>query len=449
MRDWLSESARSRPEHPFLVTPAASWSFGQADERTWRLAAGLIERGVDRGTRIGLWATNSVETVLLMFAVWRVGAEVVLVNRRLTVNEAAGHLDAAAAAVVTGVGPPDLGRPWIDPQNLGADGPVPELGVEETATALIIFTSGSAGPPKGVRLTHANLAASIAASVEAVDHDHEDRWLTNLPLFHIGGAMIPLRSAAVGATVLLEPGFDAVRSGLMLATGQATIASMVAQTLESTLAVADRFEGVKAVLVGGGPVPEDLVQRAVARGLPALRTYGMTETTSQVATERRPGAGLTAVIGAEIRVRGDRVEVRGPMLSPGYLGEPDRAADEWFQTGDRGEVDANGRLAVLGRIDTVVITGGENVSPEEVEAVIRSHPGVVDVVVVGLPDPKWGSVLVAVYEGDAGAGELERHVRYRLAGFKVPKWWNRVESLPRTPIGKVDRQAATRLASGG
>jgi O-succinylbenzoic acid--CoA ligase len=449
MRDWLRESARSRPEHPYLVTSDASWSFGQADERTWRLAAGLINRGVAPGTRVGLWATNSVETVLLMFAVWRAGGEVVLVNRRLTVDEASGQLAAAGSTMVTGAGAPDLGRPWIDPEHLVGAGPVPELAVEESANALIVFTSGSAGSPKGVRLTHANLAASVVASVDAVDHVHDDRWLAHLPLFHIGGAMIPLRSAAVGATVLLEPGFDAVRSGQLLATGQANIASMVAQTLESTLAVSDQFGGVKAVLVGGGPVPEDLVQRAVARGLPALRTYGMTETASQVATERRPGEGLTAVTGAELRVRGDRVEVRGPMVSPGYLGDSDRAADEWFQTGDRGEVDANGRLAVLGRADTVVITGGENVSPEEVEAVIRCHPGVADVVVVGLPDPRWGSMLVAVYEGDAGAGELDRHVRYRLAGFKVPKWWNRVESLPRTPIGKVDRPAATRLASGG
>jgi O-succinylbenzoic acid--CoA ligase len=261
--------------------------------------------------------------------------------------------------------------------------------------------------------------------------------------------MIPLRCAAVGATALLEPGFDAVRSAEMLATGRATIASLVAQTLESILAGGDRFEGVKAVLVGGGPVSKDLVQRAMARSLPVLRTYGMTETASQVATERRPGSGLTAVAGAELRVRGDRIEVRGPMVSPGYLGGPDRGVDEWFPTGDRGEVDANGRLAVLGRTDTVIISGGENVSPEEVEAVIRSHPGVADVVVVGLPDAAWGSVLVAVYEGDAAAGELDRHVRYRLAGFKVPKWWNRVESLPRTAIGKVDRQAAGRMASAG
>lgn len=449
MRDWLSESARSRAAHPYLVTPDATWSFGQADERTGRLAAGLIDRAVGPGTRVGLWATNSVETVLLMFAVWRVGGEVVLVNRRLTVEEAAGQLETAGATVVIGAGAPDLGRPCIHPENLVGDGPVSELEVDETTTALIVFTSGSSGPAKGVRLTHANLTASIIASVEAVDHVQDDRWLCNLPLFHVGGAMIPLRSAAVGATVLLEPGFDAVRSGQMLATGQATIASMVAQTLEATLAVVDRFEGVKAVLVGGGPVPEELVQRAVGRGLPALRTYGMTETASQVATERLPGVGLTAVTGAELRVRGDRIEVRGPMVSPGYLGEPDRAGDEWFQTGDRGEVDANGRLAVLGRADTVVITGGENVSPEEVEAVIRCHPGVADVVVVGIPDVTWGSMLVAVYEGDAGAGELDRHVRYRLAGFKVPKSWNRVEALPRTPIGKVDRQAAIRLAAGG
>jgi O-succinylbenzoic acid--CoA ligase len=448
MLDWLSESARTRPDHPYLVTPEAGWSYRRADEHCWRLAAGLHGRGVGPDTRVGLWATNSVETVLMLFAVWRVGGEVVLVNRRLTVDEATGQLATAGVTVLTGSGAPDLGPGWIDPGVLVADSSIPAAKVEGSATALIVFTSGTAGTPKAVRLTHANLAASILASIEAVDHVPEDRWLANLPLFHIGGVMIPLRCAAVGATTLLEPGFDAVRSAEVLATGQASLASLVAQTLESTLAVTDRFEGVRAVLVGGGPVPEDLVQRAVAHGLPALRTYGMTETASQVATERHPGAGLTAVAGAELQVRGGRVEVRGPMVSPGYLGDPDRAPEAWFQTGDRGEVDANGRLTVLGRADAVIITGGENVSPEEVEAVIRSHPGVADVVVVGIPDARWGSMLVAVYEGAAGAGELDRHVRYRLAGFKVPKGWNRVESLPRTSIGKVDRLAATRLASG-
>ena len=182
-----------------------------------------------------------------------------------------------------------------------------------------------------------------------------------------------------------------------------------------------------------------------------LPTYGMTETASQIATRPlsealRPGLSALPVPGAELRIGADGViEVDGPMVSPGYLGEPDRRG--WFRTSDVGEL-VDGRLTVLGRADDVIISGGENVHPSEIERVISEVDGVRAVVVVGVPSEHWGEEVVALIEGDVGPGALDRHARYHLAGFKVPKRWILVPSIPMLAIGKPDRIAARSLVVG-
>jgi O-succinylbenzoic acid--CoA ligase len=323
---------------------------------------------------------------------------------------------------------------------------VPETPIPDERVALIVSTSGSSGPPKGVRLTFGNLEASARASASHLDHGLDDRWLCDLPIFHVGGASILVRSLLQATTVLLEERFDPVRSAALLRAGDATLASMVSATLSRTLDMHPRrYSGVRAVLVGGGPVPFDLLERARAGGLPAVATYGMTETASQVATGRLSDGKVVALPGAELRTIDGRIQVRGPMVFRGYVGEPDRDPASWFETGDLGAVATDGSLQVFGRADEVIITGGENVHPAEVESVLSEHPGVAGVVVLGMPDPTWGASVVAVYEGEATPGELDRHARYRLAGFKLPRQWIRVDALPRASIGKIDRQAVRAL----
>lgn len=442
MRDWLNDAAGERPEHCYLAAPTETVTFADADSLADSWAGGLIEHGVQPGSRVGLWASNSVPSLVAMFAIWRAGATVLLLNRRLTGPEASIQAMNAGAELVLGVEVPSLGVRTVSPADLPR-GSVSTTDIDPSSTAWLVATSGSAGEPKLVRLSFANLEASAQASAARIQHTPDDVWLANLPLFHVGGAMIGIRCARERSTMALEPNFDAQRTADMLGEGVVTIASLVALTLEATLSAGSgRYDRTKAVLVGGGPVPDALLGRAVTVGLPALRTYGMTETCSQIATEEQPGGGMTALRDAEIRVVEGHIEVRGPMVSSGYEREQHRASTDWFRTDDMGEMDAAGRLIVLGRADTVIVTGGENVSPEEIERALKSHPGVSDAVVVGIPDPAWGTVLAAVYEGTAAAGELERHLRYRLAGFKLPKKWVRVESLPRTSIGKPDRGAA-------
>lgn len=449
MRDWLDRAFEKRPYHSFLVTPEGPHSFEEIEHRV-RCAVGALDAmGVGAGARVALWPGNDVESVVAFFAIPRTGATVVVLNTRLTALEASARAREAAAEAVVGRAP-DLGVPNLGRLDGAAAEPVP---ADPQATHSIVFTSGSSGRPKGVRLTWANLEASAAGSALHLRHDADDRWLAVMPMFHVGGFMILVRSAREATSVLLEPRFEPVRASELLR--RVSLASFVPMMLERILdADSAPYQGVRAVLLGGGPIPQRLLDRASARGLPVLPTYGMTESASQIATARledglAPRRKAVAVPGAEIRLgAGGRILVKGPMVSPGYLGEPDRQS-EWLETGDLGEMDEIGRLAVIGRADDVIVTGGENVHPLEVEAALREHPQVSDVVVVGLPDPRWGHVVAAVYEGAASPGELDRKARYRLAGFKVPRRWVHVEELPRLSIGKVDRAAVRKMVEEG
>jgi O-succinylbenzoic acid--CoA ligase len=442
VKEWIAEAARRRPEHPWLVTDSESWTFERFEDRVSRLAGGLRSRGVAPGSIVALWATNEAGSAAAMFAVWRLGAAALLLNTRLTGAEAGRQLEEAGARLALGSAVPDLGVESVSPVDV-AGAPIPPRDDDDPGRlALVVFTSGSSGRPKGVRLTMENLEASARASALHLGHMPEDRWLCNLPIFHVGGASILIRSAREATTVLLEPGFDPIRTVASLRSGDATVASLVAATLARTLeAAAVRYSGVKAVIVGGGPVPHDLVLRAREAGLPALASYGMTETASQVATARLEDQLVVPLPGAEIETVEGRIRVRGPMVSPGYLGESDRVKGAWFETGDLGAIGVDGGLEIFGRADDVIVTGGENVFPGEIEAVLREHPAVTEVVVVGVPDAVMGSIVAAVYEGAASPGELERIARFHLAGFKVPRRWLKVDVIPRRAVGKPDRAA--------
>lgn len=324
-------------------------------------------------------------------------------------------------------------------------GPEPET-TEPGDADLVVFTSGTTGRPKGVRFSVLNLTAAAAGSADHLGHGSDDDWLLAMPLHHVGGLSIVVRQAYTGGSITLLAGFEAEGFATAMKAG-VTMVSVVPTMLRRLLDLGP-FDGLRAVLVGGGPVPAGLLEAAAERGLPVLPTYGMTETFGQVAT-LHPDVALEHKVhplpGVEIRTEPDgRIAVKGPQVSPGYLGRPDRP-DPWFVTSDLGEIDGDGALRVLGRADTVIVTGGENVSPERIEAVVRSHPGVEEAVVVGVEDPEWGWALVCIYEGDDTPG-LREWASQRLPGFMVPKRWVRVGGIPRTSIGKPDREAAAALA---
>ncbi len=311
-----------------------------------------------------------------------------------------------------------------------------------------LFTSGTTGSPKLIELTHANFEANARATILSLATTSDDSWLGTLPLFHIGGLAMAFRWAAQRARLVLEPTFDAERASAWLESGEVTQASLVPVTLERVLdANAQRgfSTHVRAVLIGGGPMTAALLERARSAGLPVLQTYGLTEACSQVTTERLDDADGTtagvAIPGVDVRILDGEIQVCGPTVA----GEPGR----WLATGDLGSLDSKGRLTVLSRRVDLIITGGENVYPAEIEHVLSAHPAVREVVVVPRDDAKWGQAAVALVVWKRAPVPLLEWARARLASFKVPREVRTLESVPRTATGKVERHLLIKQAAEG
>jgi O-succinylbenzoic acid--CoA ligase len=302
----------------------------------------------------------------------------------------------------------------------------------------VMHTSGTTAAPKPVELTDSNFQASALGSAVALGLDPAERWLCPMPLTHVGGLSIPIRSAIYATTTVLHGRFDAeaVLNELMDPARRITIVSLVPTMLARLLdAGLQRPPTLRWALLGGGPIAPALLERADAAGVPVAPTYGLTETCSQIATFGWP------LPGAEIRtsLEDEEVVARGPMVSTGATDD-----DGWLHTGDLGRFDERGRLQITGRKADTIISGGENVAPSEVEGVLLEHPAVGDAAVIGRPDPEWGEALVAVVVPHDGLSpdpqELRDFCRERLAAFKVPKRVEFTDRLPRTESVKLLRR---------
>lgn len=415
---WLDRTARERPDAPAVD----GMSYRELDGAAASCAAALAAKGVNPGDRVATTLSGRAFAVL-MHALAKLGAVLVPVNTRLTGNERDALLADAKPRLVVEQLPAAT-------RTVSGDSPENLRHADPEATFAVVYTSGTAGAPKPVELTYGNFAASAEANAENLGVDPDDRWLCCMPLFHVGGLSILTRSAIYGTTAVLHDRFDVADVRDALDNERITLVSLVATQLRRLLddGLANPPH-LRAALIGGGPVPRDLLQRAAERGIPALPTYGMTETCSQIWT------GGKALPGVEIRTAADgEILVRGPMVAPGAM-----AADGWLHTGDRGQIDSDGALHVEGRIADTIVTGGENVAAAEVEEALLSHPAVRDAAVVGREDPEWGQAVVAYVVGDVPDAELIEHARGRLAAFKVPKAIHHVPEIPRNAAGKILR----------
>jgi o-succinylbenzoate---CoA ligase len=311
--------------------------------------------------------------------------------------------------------------------------------VDPDAVHSVIHTSGTTGAPRPVELSYRNHHASAAASAELLGVELDDRWLCPLPLHHVGGLAVLLRSAIYGTTAILHEGFDARRVRESLESGEATLVSLVPTMLARLRDTGlQRAPGLRAVLLGGGPIPPDLLAWAAEAAIPVRATYGMTEAASQLATTQAGERSAQPLPGVELRIgEAEEILARGPMVAPAAV-----APDGWLHTGDTGRLDFAGRLRVEGRLKDLIISGGENIAPAEVEAVLLEHPAVVDAGVVGKADREWGEAVTAyvVVSGPVDDAELLEHCRIRLPPFKVPKRIQRVRRLPRNVSGKLLRE---------
>jgi O-succinylbenzoic acid--CoA ligase len=310
----------------------------------------------------------------------------------------------------------------------------PGKGVAE-GTAVIIGTSGSTGVPKGVELSAAALRHSARASLDRVGARAGERWLCCLPVTHVAGLAVLVRSLTGGTEPVLAERADAET---VAASGCAHVSLVPTQLQRLLLQTGTPLAGFSSVLLGGAAAPAGLLTAARDAGVPAVTTYGMTETCGGCVYDGVPLDGVRA----EVREDG-RIWISGPVLFSGYLGGPRAPADGWFRTGDLGALDAAGRLTVRGRADDVINTGGHKVVPGEVAAALQACPGVRDAAVVGQPDPEWGERVVAVVvpadPGDPPALELLRsHVRERLPRYAIPSRVVMVDAVPMLPSGKHD-----------
>jgi len=442
----------------------------RADAIAWQFAAA----GVGRGDVVAVMLPNQVELLLGLMAAWRLGAAATPVNPVFTANEAGYQIaDSGAKLLLTNDPAADYGVPVLTPPELHirpSDAlPAPDTRLDDLA--LLIYTSGSTGRPKGVMLDHANLAAMAASIGEAVKLGPDDNCLLVLPLFHVNAILVScLAPIAAGGQVTILARFapDTFLAALSQyrATYFSAVPAIYARLAELPAEQLGDTSSVRFAVCGAAPVSVELLQRSESRfGFPVIEGYGLTEGTCASAINpldgiRKPGTVGVALPGQQVAtMRADgsfaaagepgEVVIKGPNVMRGYLGRPQATAeavvDGWLHTGDVGVLDNEGYLTIVDRIKDMIIRGGENVYPKEIESVLCRHGAVLQAAVIGVPHEIYGEVpvaYVATYPGaSVTADELLALCRGNLTKIKIPTAVHIVPELPKNAVGKTDKPA--------
>ncbi len=458
--DWLAE--RATQNTPALEFDKQTWTYSALNTWAESIAAHL-ESEIQHGARIAIHLSNQPAYVALIHALARIGAVAVPLNTRLTEAELQWQMEQSQCDLLIceseRIGHPKrillpelLSKPQPNPAS-------PHSPLEPDSVQGIFFTSGTTGFPKGAMLTFDNHYASALASADRLPVQKNDRWLLTMPLYHIGGISIVFRAAIYGIEIVLHPNFDVDKVHHALTDENITHVSLVPTMLHRLLDKYPNFKpspSLRVILLGGAGAPENLLKKALDLNLPIALTYGLTEATSQVATSTpeqtraKPGSVGKPLNGTTIDIVDEsgkslpngevgEIVVSGKTVMQGYLGRSRLKRD--LHTGDIGYLDSDGDLWVLTRRTDLIVSGGENIYPEEVERALMNHPSVSEACVVGLPDQDWGqSVAAAVVLRESSSEEnLIQFLRGQIAGYKIPKRIAFVESIPHTSSGKLKR----------
>ncbi|MEV5613797.1 o-succinylbenzoate--CoA ligase [Streptomyces sp. NPDC052225] len=484
---WPARRARKTPHRTALIHDDTRTTYAELHARCTRLAHALRARGIRRGDRVAYLGPNHPSYLETLFAVGALGAVFVPLNTRLAGPEIAYQLaDSGARALVHAPGhaalvaslPPDtpvrtyieVGTAYEDLLKTTAPAP-PRPPIDEPVsgddTCIIMYTSGTTGRPKGAMLTHANLTWNAVNVLVDTDVAADEVALVSAPLFHTAGLnMLALPILLKGGTCVIVDTFDPAhtltliaRHGITTMFGVPTMYDLVAR--EPAWPTAD-LSTLRTLLCGGAPVPTSLIATYQTRGLTFLQGYGMTEAAPGVLfldaehAETKAGSAGVPHFFTDVRVvRPDRTDaepgetgeilVRGPHVMPGYWGLPDESAaaftDGWFRTGDAARTDDDGYVHIVDRIKDMIISGGENVYPAEIEDALLAHPDIAECAVIGVPDEKWGEVPRAVIVPREGTtpdpSEILASLADHLARYKIPKSLVVADRLPRTASGKL------------
>ncbi|RNL62100.1 AMP-dependent synthetase [Nocardioides marmoriginsengisoli] len=467
--------AASLGDRPCVRDERQQLSYDQFASRVDAAAAQFSGLGVGPGSVVAVMLPNRVELLVSIVAAWRLGAAATPVNPALTAGEADHQIADSGAALVINLGPdaPRAGRTALAVDDLATDGgsDLPPASTGEGDLALLIYTSGSTGRPKGVMLSHGNLGSMARMMVDHIAITEGDHCLLVLPLFHANAICVSFLSPMLaGAQLSILAGFRPTEFLTAIETLRPTFFSAV-PTIYSILAnlpedvVADT-SSVRVAICGAAPAPATLLDQTERRfGFPMIEGYGLSEgtcasTCNPLDGPRKAGTvgvalpgQLVAVMGpdGELLPAGERGEVviQGANVMQGYLNRPEETAetlgDGWLHTGDVGILDEDGYLRLVDRIKDLIIRGGENLYPKEIEAALLSHPGVVEAAVIGAPDPVYGEVPVA-YVGLAPGVTVEvdaltKICTEQLTRVKVPISITILDSLPKNAVGKIDKPA--------
>jgi O-succinylbenzoic acid--CoA ligase len=480
--NWLVSRAVGSPDRLALICGEARWTFAELRRQADLAARRLSALGVKPADRVALLLPNGLDFVILVHASARLGAVLAPLNTRLASQEIAWQLhdldpclllfDLERLPVADGLQQGPSTTRLLDVTDFGkvelADAPLCDT-IDLSALANIIYTSGTTGRPKGAMLTYGNHWWNAIGSALNLGSQHDDCWLAALPLFHVGGLSVLLRSVIYGVPAIVNEAFDPARVNRAIDEESVTIVSVVATMLERM--IEERGERpfpptLRCVLLGGGPTPLPLLEAYVAGGVPVAQTYGLTEAASQVATlcpadaATKLGSAGRPLLPIELRIEGQdgpvgdgevgEIVLRGPTVFSGYWNHPEETAHAlrggWLRTGDLGRLDADGCLYVADRRDDLIVSGGENVYPAEVEAVLMTHPKIAEAAVVAAPDQRWGQVPAAFVRARTDPTPLDEaeviaFCRQRLAGYKTPSRVVMVDELPRNSAGKLLRAA--------
>ena len=494
----LRRHAHDRPSAPALIYDDRLTTWAELDELSTRVANGLLEDGVAQGARIGYLGRNCDRYFEILYGAAKAGAVLVPINWRLTPGEidfilrdseidvlfvseefllAAENTSTAGSDrrvfVVDGVGEHSTAyEEWRD-----RSGSLDPRKDDENADVVVVYTSGTTGRPKGAVITHgylfAGLRTVLASSTKHMEWATHEMALVTMPLFHIGGIAYSFAGAAQGCALVIQREFSS--AGVLAAVGQydiptlVMVPAMIQAVIDDPAAPKTDFSRVRYVSYGAAPIPRDLLLQAIdVFGCQFVQTYGMTESTyltflppedhsphdsGRMRSVGRafPGVSITILDtdGQELSPgEFGEIAVRAPAMLRGYWKQPEATAerftDGWFRTGDGGYLDDDGYLFLGDRINDMIVSGGENIYPAEVENALYSHPTVHEVAVVGVPDQRWGEVpkaFIVLHPGERlDPDSLTRHAGALLARYKVPKHFEAVDVLPRTASGKVMRR---------